>query len=69
MLRLRTREHWTNSVSNTLQFGLDELVDAGVLDKGKGAMSDPEWLRPDETRQTLGKRFAGRAGFPFRSNR
>ena len=69
MLRLQTREHWTNSLTKTLEFGLDKLVDAGVLDKRKWAISDPEWLRSDETRQTVGKPFAGRTGFPCRSNR
>ena len=69
MLRFRVRINWTNCVNKTLEFGLDDLVDARVLDKGKWAMSDPERLRPGETRQTLGQRLAGQAGFPCRSNR
>ena len=41
-----------------LEFGLDDLVDAAIRDKLKWAMSDPERLRPDETRQTLTERAA-----------
>ena len=58
MRRFRIRTNWTNSVSKTLEFGLDDLVDAAVRDKLKWAMSDPERLRPGETRQTLTERAA-----------
>ena len=54
----RIRTNWTNSVSKTLEFALDDLVDAAVRDKLKWAMSDPERLRPGETRQTLTERAA-----------
>jgi len=53
MRRFRVRTNWTNSVSKTHEFGLDDLADAAVRDKLKWAMSDPERLRPGETRQTL----------------
>ena len=53
MRRFRIRTNWTNSVSRTLEFELDDLMDAAVRDKLKWAMSDPERLRPGETRQTL----------------
>ena len=58
MRRFRIRTNWTNSVSKTHEFGLDDLVDGAVRDKLKWAMSDPERLRPDETRQTVTERAA-----------
>ena len=58
MRRFRIRTNWTNSVSKTLEFGLDDLADAEIRDKLKWAMSDPERLRPGETRQTLTERAA-----------
>ncbi len=58
MRRFQIRTNWTNSVSKTHEFGLDDLVDAAVRDKLKWAMSDPERLRPGETRQTLTERAA-----------
>ena len=58
MHRFRIRTNWTNSVSMTHEFGLDDLSDGAVLDKLKWAMSDPERLRPGETRQTVTERAA-----------
>ena len=58
MRLFRIRTNWTNSVSKTHEFGLDDLADAAVRDKLKWAMSDPERLRPGETRQTLTERAA-----------
>ena len=58
MRRFRIRTNWTNSVSKTYEFGLDDLVDGAVRDKLKWAMSDPERLRPGETRQTVTERAA-----------
>ena len=58
MHRFRIRTNWTNSVSRTLEFELDDLVDVTVRDKLKWAMSDPERLRPGETRQSLTERAA-----------
>ena len=40
------------------EFGLDDLTDAAVRDKLKWALSDPERLRPGETRQALTERAA-----------
>ena len=58
MLRFRIRTNWTNSVSQTHEFGLDDLADAATRDKLKWAFSDPERLRPGETRQSLTERAA-----------
>ena len=58
MRRFRIRTNWTNSVSETLEFAIDDLADAAVRDKLKWALSDPERLRPGETRQTLTERAA-----------
>ena len=58
MARFRLRTNWTNSVSETHEFALDDLADAAVRDKLKWAMSDPERLRPGESRQALTERAA-----------
>ena len=58
MLRFRIRTNWTNCVSRTYEFGLDDLADAATRDRLKWAFSDPERLRPDETRQALTERVA-----------
>ena len=58
MLRFRIYTHWTNSVSRVHEFGLDDLADAAVRNKLKWALSDPERLRPGETRQALTERAA-----------
>ena len=58
MARFRIRTNWTNSVSDTYEFTLDDLFDAANRDKLKWAMSDPERLRPGETRQALTERAA-----------
>ncbi len=58
MVRFRICTNWTNSVSQTHEMELDELADAAVRDKLKWAMSDPERLRPGETRQSLTERTA-----------
>ena len=58
MARFRIRTNWTNSVSKTHEFALDELADATNRDKLKWAMSEPERLRPGETRQTVTERAA-----------
>ena len=58
MARFRIRTNWTNSVSETHEFTLDDLADAAVRDTLKWAMSDPERLRPGETRQALTERAA-----------
>ena len=58
MARFRIRTNWTNSVSATHEFDLDDLADAGTRDKLKWTMSDPERLRPGESRQALTERAA-----------
>ena len=58
MRQFRIRTNWTNSVSKTHEFEIDDLADAAVRDKLKWALSDPERLRPDETRQALTERAA-----------
>ena len=58
MARFRIRTNWTNSVSKTHEFTLDDLGDGAVRDKLKWAMSDPERLRPGETRQGVTERAA-----------
>ena len=58
MLRFRIRTNWTNSVSKTYEFGLDGLADAATRNKLKWAFSDPERLRPGETRHSLTERVA-----------
>ena len=58
MARFRIRTNWTNSISLTHELGLDDLADAANRDKLKWAMSDPERLRPGESRQGLTERAA-----------
>ena len=58
--RFRIHTSWTNSVSETHEFGLEDLRDAATRNKLKWALSDPERLRPGETRQALTERAAER---------
>ena len=58
MAQFRIRTNWTNSVSETYEIGLEELVDAQKRDLLKWAFSDPERLRPGLTRQVLTERAA-----------
>ena len=58
MARFRIRTNWTNSVSVTHEFTLDDLADGATRNKLKWAMSDPERLRPGETRQGVTERAA-----------
>ena len=58
MARFRIRTNWTNSVSETHEFTLEDLADGASRDKLKWAMSDPERLRPGETRQGVTERAA-----------
>ena len=58
MLRFRIRTNSTNSVSKTYEFGLDDLADAATRDRLKWAFSNPERLRPGETRQSLTEQAA-----------
>ena len=58
MARFRIRTNWTNTVSQTHEFELDDLADAATRDTLKWALSDPERLRPGETRQAVTERAA-----------
>ena len=58
MVRFRISTNWTNSVSKTHEFTLHDLADVENRDKLKWAMSDPERLRPGETRQMVTERAA-----------
>ena len=58
MARFRIRTNWTNSVSVSHRFALEDLADATVRARLKWAMSQPERLRPGETRQALTERAA-----------
>ena len=58
MMRFRIRTNWTNSVSRTHEIALEELADATTRNRLKWAFSDPERLRPGETRQSLTERAA-----------
>ena len=58
MERFRIRTNWTNCVSEVHEFALDDLADGAIRDILKWAMSDPERLRPGETRQTVTERAA-----------
>ena len=58
MARFRIRTNWTNCVSRTHEFALDDLTDAATRDKLKWAFSSPDRLRPGETRQALTERAA-----------
>ena len=58
MARFRIRTNWTNSVSVTHEFTLDDLADGATRDKLKWAMTEPERLRPGETRHGVTERAA-----------
>ena len=58
MERFRIRTNWTNSVSVMHEFTLDDLSDGATRDRLKWAMSEPERLRPGETRQGVTERAA-----------
>ena len=58
MVRFRIRTNWTNSVSRTHDFELEDLADAATRDRLKWAFSDPDRLRPGETRRSLTERAA-----------
>ena len=58
MLRFRIRTNWTNTVSKTHKFELEELAEAPIRQKLKWALSDPERLKPGQTRQALTEQAA-----------
>ena len=53
METIRITTNWTNSVSKTETYVLDDLADAAKRQRLRWAMSEPERLRPDQTRQGL----------------
>lgn len=57
--RFIVRTNWTNTVSKKYEFTLEELREPRNLQILKWAMSDPEKLRPDKTRQDLTEDVAG----------
>lgn len=58
MERFRIHTNWTNSVSKVYKFQLDDLRNASTLEKFKWAFSDPDRLRPGESRQALTEQVA-----------
>ena len=47
------RTNWTNTVQQTYQIELDDLLDAAKRDVLKHAFAEPERLKPEKTRQQL----------------
>ena len=60
MARFRIRTAWTNSVSETREFALEDLADAACRETLKRAMSDPERLQAG--REPAGADRARRGG-------
>ena len=58
MLRFGIRTNWTNSISKTYEFDLDDLAEAKTRDLLKWAFSEPDRLRPGETRHALTEKAA-----------
>ena len=58
MSRFRIRTNWTNCVSKTYEFAIEDLTDAAAREKLKWALTEPERLRPHETRHALTERAA-----------
>ena len=56
--RFRIHTNWTNSVSTVHEFTLYELDDPGTRNLLKWAFSEPERLRPEQTRQALTEQAA-----------
>ena len=58
MRRFRIHTNWTNSVSTVHEFTIYDLEDTDVRNKLKWAFSEPERLRPEQTRQALTEQAA-----------
>ncbi len=56
--RFRIHTNWTNSVSQVHKFTLFDLADADTRAKLKWAFSNPERLRPEQTRQAVTEQAA-----------
>ena len=65
MDRIVIRTNWTNSVQETHEFALDDLIDGAVRDRLGAAFLDPEVFKPKKSRQELteetAREFAGLA--------
>ena len=60
MRRFRIHTNFTNSVSQVHEFTLHDLDDSDTWNKLKWAFSDPERLRPGQTRQTVTEQAAAK---------
>ena len=60
MRRFRIHTNFTNSVSQVHEFTLHDLDDPATFTKLKWAFSDPERLRPGQTRQTVTEQAAAK---------
>ena len=58
MERFRIHTNWTNSVSQTYEFRLEDFRDASTREKFKWVFSAPGKLRPGESRQALTEQAA-----------
>ena len=58
--RIVIRTNWTNTVSDRIELGLDDLVISRRLDVLRQAFSDPDKLRPGKTRAAVTADAAGR---------
>ena len=58
MRDFRIHTNWTNSVSTVHEFTIYDLDDTDIRNKLKWAFSDPERLRPEQTRQALTEQAA-----------
>ncbi|MDE2918402.1 MAG: class I SAM-dependent DNA methyltransferase [Chloroflexota bacterium] len=58
MRDFRIHTNWTNSVSKVYEFSIYDLDDPEYRNKLKWAFSDPERLRPEQTRQALTEQAA-----------
>lgn len=58
MEKFRIHTHWTNTVSKTYAFSVNDLTDTTYRNWLKWAMSEPEKLKPGITRQELTEKAA-----------
>ena len=58
MRRFRIYTNWTNSVNQVHEYGLGDLAHPATFNKLKWAFSEPERLRPEETREALIRKAA-----------
>ncbi len=60
MARIRVYTNWTNAVTVTHEIGLQDLLDSSRRDILKWAFTDPDRLRPGQTRAMLTEEVAAR---------